>query len=251
MAFLASGLAFGRVAGILRSLENLLIHLGPRPAAGVRAFDPLQPENVAAMAGHRWVRGSDLVVTLGIIRQMLEQSGTIEGFFLEGHDRSAPDVEDSLERFSARALSIAGSGGQVSRGVRSFFPRPSDGSACKRLNLFLRWMVRRDGVDLGLWTGVRPSQLIVPLDIHIVRAARALGLTCYRTPGWRMAADITASLRRLDPEDPLRYDFALCHAGIDHACRFDGACRHPDCPLWRLCRRMQRPDHERRSASRR
>jgi uncharacterized protein (TIGR02757 family) len=96
-------------------------------------------------------------------------------------------------------------------GVGYFFSRPSSGGACKRLNLFLRWVVRRDAVDLGLWSSVWPAQLIVPLDTHIIRVGRCLGLTRRVSPGWKMAVDITATLRRLAPEDPVRYDFAMCH----------------------------------------
>jgi hypothetical protein len=101
-----------------------------------------------------------------------------------------------------------------------FFPRPSAGSACKRLNLFLRWMVRSDEVDLGVWRGVPKSKLIVPLDTHVIRVGRCLRLTNYTSPGWRMARDITASLRRLDTLDPVKYDFSLCHVGMMNACGF-------------------------------
>jgi len=101
-------------------------------------------------------------------------------------------------------------------GVRYFFPRPSKGSGCKRLNLFLRWMVRRDALDLGVWRRVSPSKLVVPLDTHVIRVGRCLRLTSYASPGWRMARDITASLRRLDPDDPVKYDYALCHLGMRH-----------------------------------
>src|SRR5207302_8291942 len=103
-------------------------------------------------------------------------------------------------------------------GVCYFLPRPSAGSACKRLNLFLRWMVRRDALDLGVWRHVSPSKLIVPLDTHVIRVGRCLRLTTYTSPGWRMAHDITASLRRIDSDDPVKYDYALCHLGMMNAC---------------------------------
>jgi uncharacterized protein (TIGR02757 family) len=93
--------------------------------------------------------------------------------------------------------------------VRYFFPSPAGGSACKRLNLYLRWMVRTGGVDLGLWRRPAPRQLVLPLDAHTHAIARRLRLTRYRSPGWAMALDITRRLRRFDPEDPVKYDFAL------------------------------------------
>jgi uncharacterized protein (TIGR02757 family) len=115
------------------------------------------------------------------------------------------------------------------------------GSACKRLNLILRWMVRRDALDLGVWTRVPTSQLVVPLDTHVIRVGRCLRLTRYVSPGWRMAKDITASLRRLDADDPVKYDFALCHLGMMNACGF-GRPRGDDsqCPLRGVCRPRQR-----------
>jgi uncharacterized protein (TIGR02757 family) len=88
------------------------------------------------------------------------------------------------------------------------------------MNLFLRWMTRCDGVDPGGWTSVPASKLVVPLDTHIIRVGQCLKLTKYRSPGWKMAADITASLRKLDPADPVKYDFSLCHLGMMGGCRF-------------------------------
>ncbi|MCH8138832.1 MAG: DUF2400 family protein, partial [Proteobacteria bacterium] len=114
--------------------------------------------------------------------------------------------------------------------------RPAAGSACKRLNLFLRWMVRRDAVDLGVWSGLSPSTLVIPLDTHVIRVGRCLGLTRYRSPGWAMATEITASLRRLDPEDPVRFDFSICHLGMMDACGFNRPQRDDRCPLRGVCR---------------
>jgi uncharacterized protein (TIGR02757 family) len=109
------------------------------------------------------------------------------------------------------------------------------------LNLFLRWMVRRDALDLGVWSRVTPAQLIVPLDTHVIRVGRCLRLTRYTSPGWPMACDITAALRDLDPVDPVKYDFALCHLGMMNACGFDRAQADTQCPLRRLCH--PRPAH--------
>jgi uncharacterized protein (TIGR02757 family) len=139
--------------------------------------------------------------------------------------------------------------GRVPRrpGVCYFFPRPSSGSACKRLNLFLRWMVRRDEVDLGVWQSLSPALLIVPLDTHVIRLAQCLRLTRYTSPGWRMAADITSSLRALSPEDPVRFDFSLCHVGMMNACGFRRRQGDAQCPLKGLCRpRAPRPSRSAR-----
>jgi uncharacterized protein (TIGR02757 family) len=245
VAFCAAALAFGRVASVLNCIESLLVVLGPHPAEFIRDFDPVRDGEPLRPLVHRWVRGIDLVALLWIVRCMLTEEGSIEGYFLAGDEAhagdhaSGPDVGLALNAFSGRARAIdlttiyGASGGR--RGVDYFFPCPDGGSACKRLNLFLRWMVRRDAVDLGLWSRVSPSTLVIPLDTHVIRIGQCLGLTRYRSPGWRMARQITESLRRLDPEDPTRYDFALCHLGMMDACGFSRPQRDDHCPLRGVC----------------
>lgn len=188
---------------------------------------------------------------LWILKQMIDRSGSIEGFFVEGYDPTAQDVTEALNSFStrARSLDLAEAYGRVPRrpGVHYFFPRPSAGSACKRLNLFLRWMVRKDALDLGVWSRVSPAHLIVPLDTHVIRLGRCLGLTRYASPGWPMARDITAALRRIDADDPIKYDFALCHVGMMNGCGFSRPQADAQCPLRGVCR----PRARRRRPSRR
>ena len=240
VAFCASALAFGRVASVLNTTESLLAVLGDSPAAFVRDFDPVRDGDRLRPLVHRWIRGVDLVALLWILRRMVAEAGSIERFFLAGHSASASDVGPALNRFAARARAIDLDevyGDRVGqRGVTYFFPRPDAGSACKRLNLFLRWMVRRDAVDLGVWSGLPQSQLVVPLDTHVIRVGRCLGLTRYRSPGWRMASEITKSLRCLDPEDPVRFDFSICHLGMMDACGFNRPQRDDRCPLRGVCR---------------
>jgi uncharacterized protein (TIGR02757 family) len=226
VGFVAASLAFGRVASVLQSIERVLAVMGSEPAAYLRRFDARRDGPAFSAIVHRWTRGADIVALLWVMRQMIDRAGSIEGFFLDAYDASADDVESALDRFSTRALALdlkaaygrlpRSTGSARPLGVGYFFPRPSAGSGCKRLNLFLRWMVRRDALDLGVWRGVSPAKLIVPLDTHVIRVGRCLRLTTYTSPGWRMARDITASLRRLDPADPVKYDYALCHLGMKH-----------------------------------
>ena len=244
VGFCASALAFGRVASVLHSIESLLAVMGPRPAAFVRAFDPARHRERLDPLVHRWIRGRDLVALLLILQRMLRESGSIEGFFVVGDDPRAPDIGPALDAFSTRALQtdLRPAYGRVPKrpGVCYFFPRPSAGSACKRLNLFLRWMVRRDAIDLGVWTRVSPSQLIVPLDTHVIRLGRCLRLTRYATPGWKMAAEITSSLRAINSADPVRYDFSLCYVGMMNACGYRRAQGDRQCPLRGICRPTSR-----------
>jgi uncharacterized protein (TIGR02757 family) len=253
VGFCAAALAFGRVAGILRSVERLLAVLGPSPAAFVARFDP--PRHAAAFAPlvHRWTRGEDLVRLVLALRGMIREAGSIEAFFLRGHDPSAADVGPAIESFSRRALALADAGACTRpTGVSYFFPRPSTGSACKRINLYLRWMVRADSIDLGAWSGLSAAKLVVPLDAHVVRLGQCLRLTRYRSPGWRMASEVTASLRRFDPADPVKYDFALCHVGMHDRCGFNRPSADSRCPLrgWCRPRPRTRPASARPSAPR-
>jgi uncharacterized protein (TIGR02757 family) len=234
----AAALAFGRVTSVLQSIERVLEVLGPSPAAFVRRFEP--PRDGARLVNvvHRWTRGTDLKALLWIMRSML-QDGSIEEFFLKGYDPTAADMASALDSFSSRALAVdlrpAYRRVPTRPGVQYFFPRPSAGSGCKRLNLFLRWMVRHDAVDVGVWTRVSAAKLVMPLDTHVIRVGRCMRLTRRVSPGWKMAAEITASLRALDPDDPVRYDFSLCHLGMANACGFNRSQGDSQCPLAGHC----------------
>ncbi|MDO8678931.1 MAG: TIGR02757 family protein [Acidobacteriota bacterium] len=238
--FIAAALAFGRVQSVLNSIEGMLAVMGPSPAAFVRAFDPARDRRAFDHLVHRWTRGADMAALVWVLHQMMATSGSIEGFFAEGLSPDAVDVSDALQSLSTRALALDQKAvygrTKPKPGVAYFFSRPSSGGACKRLNLFLRWMVRHDRVDLGVWSRVRPGQLIVPLDTHVIRVGQCLRLTRYKSPGWKMAADITASLRKLDPLDPVKFDFSICHLGMMNACGFGKKSGDSQCPLRGACR---------------
>lgn len=242
--FCAAALAFGRVASVLNSITTLFSIMGPHPAEFVRRFDPQAAHVDLRQMVHRWTKGVDLVALLWIVRQMLDRKGSIEAFFAHGYTPDHEDIGPALDSFSTRALALDMKRAykHVPRrpGVCYFFPRPSKGSACKRLNLFLRWMVRSDEIDLGVWTLIPSGKLIVPLDTHVIRLGRCLRLTGYTSPGWRMASDITASLRELDPIDPVRFDFSICHVGMMNACGFGRTQADSQCPLRGLCRPRSR-----------
>ena len=252
VGFVAAALAFGRVSSVLQSIERVLAVMGTAPAAYVRRFDPRRDRAAFDGIVHRWTREADIVAMLWLLRQMIDRAGSVEGFFLQGYDAAADDVAGALDSFSTRAmaLDLKAAYGRVPKrpGVCYFFPRPSAGSACKRLNLYLRWMVRRDALDLGVWTRVSPAKLIVPLDTHVIRVGRCLRLTSYTSPGWRMARDITASLRRLDPADPVKHDFSICHLGMMNACGFGRPQGDAQCPLHGVCRPRAKANRKKKSA---
>lgn len=240
IAFLAAGLAFGRVQSVVNSIETVCTVLGPRPAEFIRRFDPATQSAPLLPIVHRWIRGRDIVALLWILKTMITEAGSLEAYFAKGWSAESADVSDALESFSerARAIDLKPAYGKVPKapGVYFFFSRPSSGGACKRLNLFLRWMVRADGVDPGGWSTPHAGQLVIPLDTHTIRTGKCLRLTKRASPGWKMAAEITAALRRLDPVDPVRYDFSLCHLSMMGACGYKTKQRDTQCPLKGVCK---------------
>ena len=194
-AYLAAALAFGNVQAIHRSV-----------GAAVACMD--RPAALALLPGHRWVRGTHVAELVARLRALQAEDGSLGATFGRGYVPG--DMRASLQAFSARVRS----GLPDTRGASYLASTPATGSACKRLNLFLRWMVRPTSPDLGLWPHVRPADLISPLDVHVVRFAHRHGLTRRRTVGWLMAEEVTAWFRARCPEDPLRWDFAISHAGM-------------------------------------
>jgi uncharacterized protein (TIGR02757 family) len=241
VAFVASGLAFGRVASVMASVEAVCAVMGPHPGVFVRRFDPRRDGAPLRHLVHRWTRGDDIVGLLWVLHVLIGRYGTLESAFAAGLAGDAPHVGDALEHFSAEARAIDqrpvyGTRVPAVPGVFYFLSRPSTGGACKRLNLFLRWMVRKDAVDPGGWRAVRTSQLIVPLDTHTIRVGRCLRLTKRASPGWKMAVDITQALRAIDSEDPVRYDFALCHLSMMGSCAWHTTRGNSECPLRGFCK---------------
>jgi uncharacterized protein (TIGR02757 family) len=244
VGLIVSSFAYGNVKSILVTAKRALSYLGPRPSQTLASFDPRTDARRLRGFYHRFNTSRDLAVFFWMIRRLLEDHGSLENAFVKGLSTEDTDTGRALENFSAAML---GTGyehfypkGELKRriGVRFLLPSPIDGSACKRMNLYLRWMVRSsDGVDCGVWTRIQPSQLVIPLDTHIARISSYIGLTELKSPGWGMALDVTKSLRRLDGNDPLRYDFALCHLGIAGNCPRKRDLRKCfACPIKAICR---------------
>jgi uncharacterized protein (TIGR02757 family) len=241
VALLTSCLAYGRVDLFGRALEGVLLAMAPSPAGFVREFEP--DRDAAAFAGfiYRFNRPRDLVAFCVAARDLLARHGTLEKAFTAGDLEPAGPIGPALDRFARSFWDADVRGlfprGRLSRGYRHLFPLPSAGGPCKRLHLFLRWMVRREAPDLGLWGSISPARLLMPVDTHIERMSRAIGLTRRRSRSWKMAEDITARLAALDPDDPVKYDFALCHKRMSGDCldRRDEVVCAP-CGLRAVCR---------------
>jgi len=215
VGLLAAGLAYGRVAGIRASVSDVLARMGTRPSRFLEGYDTRRDARRFDGFVHRFTRGRDVAVLLLLARRARDSAGSLGAFFRAGDaDPRASTYEAAMNAFGRRLFALDPRMGKED-GVRWLLPLPEDGSACKRHCLFLRWMIRReDGLDCGAWSGLSAARLVLPMDTHLERVSRALGLTERRTASWKMALEVTDRLRELDPEDPTRYDFALSRLGI-------------------------------------
>lgn len=207
VGIVASSLAYGRVRQILGSVGEALRRMGASPADFVRSSSPGGIRSVFEGFKHRFTTGYEVASMLIGVKRMLERHGSLEecfAFFRKNAD------ETVLPALCAFVGELNGSSGSRSM----FLPSPARGSACKRFNLFLRWMIRRDEVDPGIWTAVPASQLVVPVDTHMHRIGRALGFTERNGADLKTALEITDAFRTICPSDPVRYDFALTRIGI-------------------------------------
>ena len=205
----AALLAYGGLKVILASVETALRPLGPRPAAWLAAQDS-HTSIAAALSGfrHRWTRTAHVADLLWAVREVRRRHGSLDAAFVTAR-RGRTTLRDAAAAFTAELAGIA-----PGLADGRFLPDPARGSACKRLLLYFRWMVRNDRIDRGGWTSLAASELVLPLDVHTFRAAQRLHLTSRRSPDFAAAAESTASLAVLCPEDPVRYDFALAHGGL-------------------------------------
>lgn len=222
---IASSLAYGNVKIILRNLRTVFEPMGASPRRFVEEFDPARGMRLFAGFKHRFNDARDLCALLLAARHMIKEADSIGDYFRGCHDPEAEDITASLAAFTASVLALDYAEIFGTREIPQdsrfpfFFPSPLAGSACKRLCMFLRWMVRpADGIDLGIWQGISPAQLVIPVDAHIMRISRFLGFTSRKQADWRTAREITAALRKFDPQDPVKYDFSLCHLGISEGC---------------------------------
>ena len=206
VGLIAACLAYGNVNQILKSVEKVLAPMGKAPAAWLKSAPPAEIKKGLAKFKHRFTTGAEMAVFLLNIRRALNDHGSLEKLFLKGYRPEEPTVEQALYRFidafNAQAC------------APTLTPCTALKSSFKRVNLFLRWMVRKDAVDPGVWRGVSPSRLIIPLDTHMRQVSMGMGITARKDTSMKTAVEITAYFAGVTPEDPVRYDFALTRAGI-------------------------------------
>ncbi len=239
VGLISAVLAYGQVKIIQNSIEKILKIMGQNkmtPYKFTMNFLPSKNSSLFKDFKHRFNDGRDISALIYYMRQMIEKSGSIGAFFAEGYNKDHSNIKEALTSFTERTLELdtdnlynsnKNTGKKLPKDatVRFFFSSPTGGSTCKRLNLYLRWMVRSDSnlaedkqIDFGIWKKIPPSKLVIPVDTHIARLSKNLGLTSRATTNWKMAEEITEELKKLDPSDPIKYDFAICRLGILDEC---------------------------------
>jgi uncharacterized protein (TIGR02757 family) len=219
----AACLAYGRVAQILASVSRVLDAVGGHAQGSPRSFlEAASDREVRRLLHgfkHRFTPGAEVAALLLAVKRAVAEHGSLEALFSSGMGVKDETILPALTAFVDRLRALAG--GRTA--CPSLLSSPADGSACKRLNLFLRWMVRRDQVDPGPWRSVSRARLVVPLDTHLHRIARRLRLTGRKQADLKTALEITRGFAECNPRDPVRYDFSLTRLGINPACRDDDA----------------------------
>jgi uncharacterized protein (TIGR02757 family) len=235
---IAAAFAYGRAGIVVRNGGWILDRMGSSPHQWLaESFSVETARDTFAGFSHRFHKTPDLVALLSAMAAAVRRDGSLGALFARLHDPARADVAESLSRFVETL--IAGADERLAHlpSLRYLLSSPREGSACKRMNLYLRWMVRREPPDLGLWSFVDPSLLVMPLDTHIHRISHFLGLNDRRSPDWKAARALTDRLARFSPADPVRYDFALCRLGIlDHCSRKRRKENCDVCPLKPVCR---------------
>jgi uncharacterized protein (TIGR02757 family) len=213
---LASSLAYGQVETIRSNIERLVRVTGGNIRDFVCATSYGRKRSLLKNFKHRFNDGDDMALLLECVKRALAEKGTIQALFIEGVNPGEANFKTAINEFVKKLNAWAREiNGETGRSFRHLLPMPEAGSSCKRLNMYLRWMVREnDGIDFGIWNEASAAMLIIPVDTHVAAIARRLKMTRRNSADWRMAEEITGVLKKISPSDPVKYDFSLCRAGM-------------------------------------
>ena len=206
----ASSLAYGKREAFIEKLKFIFSVLGKNPYLFCINLDKNYLRQIFENFKYRFNTGDDICMLLESLFCFYNEFDSFDDFLL---DKLVGKEEKA--KLAVNMISTQICGNSQSKSFKYMFPNPQTGSACKRLNLFLKWMVRKPPVDRGIWNSLEPKDLIIPLDVHVAKVSRKLGLTTRKTNDWQTAEEITAKLRCFSPDDPIRYDFALFDIGVE------------------------------------
>lgn len=210
-AIFAALFAWGNRTTIIAKSKELMERMDMAPHDFITRAKDAELKRLLSFK-HRTFNATDLLYFVEFLRYHYSQYPSLEIAFSKGMDVKDETVEKGLSHFHHYFFSLE----DAPPRTRKHIATPEKGSTCKRLNMFLRWMVRRDkaGVDFGIWSSISPSQLVCPIDLHVARVAKRLNLLQRKQTDWQAALQLTAYLRTLDPSDPVKYDFALFGLGV-------------------------------------
>ncbi len=215
VGLIASIFAYGNVKQIENTLKKLMIIFNGEPYSFIKNYNLKEDAKKISGIKHRFYSEDDVSKLFIILSKEIKNHKFIKKIFLQGYNISDENIKNGISNFSNHFINLFNETfGEVSGGIKFMFPLPQKGSACKRMNLFLRWMVRKDELDFGLWNEIPTGKLVIPVDTHIARICKTLKLTKRKNVSWQMAEEITQNLKKFDAEDPVKYDFAICHIGI-------------------------------------
>ena len=210
MGFIAAVLAWGQRKTIINKCTELIERMDGAPHQFITQHQDTDLQQLEGFV-HRTFNDTDLLYFVYALKEMYAEYTSMEEVFLKGMNKTSLNTGDGLIAFRNYFFSF-----DHPHRTRKHISSPETKSACKRLNMFLRWMVRKDkkGVDFGIWTKIQPAQLVCPCDVHVDRIARQLGLITRNQLDWQTAVELTNNLKNLDPKDPVKYDFALFGMGV-------------------------------------
>lgn len=215
IGFIASIFAYGNVKQIINSINKIILILKIQPYEFLTNISSLELKKNTKGIYHRFYTEEDIFTLLKLIQKIYIENKSIKNLFLQGYNNNDNNLKNSIHFFVQNIYKIIKNEKmEITSGIKFMFPDPENGSACKRINLFLRWMIRKDELDLGIWNEISPNKLLIPVDTHIAKICKELKLTKQKNVSWKMAEEITESLKRFDPIDPIKYDFAICHIGM-------------------------------------
>lgn len=220
--FIAACFAYGRVDLFKPVIGKILSMMGESPHDFLLGFNLKKQSRLFSGIKYRFNENEDILCLLYVLNRALKKYGSLEAMFRRHYKETDANIGEGLGGF-IRGLIAVDTSPVYSENIRpagflQFLALPEKGSACKRMNLFLRWMIRDRDIDFGIWKGIPKNKLVIPLDTHIARISKCLSLTKRKSQDWKTAVEITEALKRFDSEDPLKYDFALCHQGISKVC---------------------------------
>lgn len=216
VGLLAASLAYGRVDIIIKSIEKILFICNDKLSDFTLNSSYSIKKQKLRDFKHRFNDGEDIALLLESIKIIYKKYGSLESLFYLSFKNSDGSMKETMNNFCDTFLKTAKEINKSHKSSFSYlFPKPSKGSGCKRLNMYFRWMIRKeDGIDFGIWEKGDPSILIIPVDVHVARVGQKFELTTRKNSDWKTAEEITSTLRKLDPTDPVKYDFSLCRFGM-------------------------------------